>query len=49
MKAAEELLYGSGESMKKWPWKKAEVKNRKNNNMKSNFSTTANIFVRNFF
>ena len=29
--------------------KKAEGKNIKNNNMKSNFSTTANIFVRNIF
>ena len=28
--------------------KKAEGENRKNN-MKSNFSTTANIFVNNFF
>ena len=27
----------------------AEGKNRKNNNIKSNFLTTANIFVRNFF
>ena len=30
-------------------WKKAGGKNRKNNNMKSNFSTTANIFVKNIF
>ena len=29
--------------------RKAEVQNRKNNNMKSNFSRAANIFVRNFF
>ena len=27
----------------------AEGKNRKNNNIKSNFSTVANIFVRNIF
>ena len=26
------------------PWKKAEGKERKNNNLKSNFSATANIF-----
>ena len=30
-------------------WKKAEGKKRKNNNLKSNFSATADIFVRIFF
>ena len=30
-------------------WNKVEEKKRKNNNMKSNFSTTANFFVRIFF
>ena len=29
-------------------WKNAEEKNIKNNNSKSNFSTTANIFVKFF-
>ena len=32
----------------KWPGKKAEGKKRKNNNINSNFSTTANIFIINF-
>ena len=31
------------------PWKKAEGKERKNNNLRNNFSATANIFGRNFF
>ena len=35
---------------KKWPMEQmADGKKRKNNNLKSNFSANANIFVRNFF
>ena len=33
---------------KKWLMEKGRRKNIRNNNIKSNFSTTANIFVRNF-
>ena len=37
------------QALKNGLWRKAEGKNRENNNIKSNFLTTAKIFVRNIF